>query len=422
MKINKTFMLMLLLMFMSQFGYSQSHKDYEFHGYWRLGVNTDANLLDEVSDTQGEHKIFHNIPTTRHARGPNYFWLQLIKNFDQGIVAVFKIDSELDAMPHESNQWNKSELRIRDLYLQLPLFDNSSYLWFGSRVFEFESIRLFDKLNHFDLNAHGVGLKLWNTDLVLSFTKDDVLNDKDESTCRYRKNVTFLFRHEVLLGEGLALKPMFKFINYGTLPEDNQDPTNKPEIKGTTAYSIGGVLSRWSGKDWGNTMVWVESRPVDNYGDKSGRDTLLGIAESCNYDFEYFGLLLGAFLEFNQFNDKQQVYKVKSGSLVQDEDNTTKSVVKLSLGVQPVYYITSRLHAALDINKTYQDKYINDYSFSSFLITPILRYSLDKTPIGVPQIYTSITYGQYDWKAKKKGNSELTDNLITTQSGFEIWF
>jgi hypothetical protein len=62
----------------------------------------------------------------------------------------------------------------------------------------------------------------------------------------------------------------------------------------------------------------------------------------------------------------------------------------------------------------------NDFNYT--LVSPIVRYTLDKNTIGNPQIYTSVTYGKYDWKAKTMADGSKKDSLWTTQTGFECWF
>ena len=133
-------------------------------------------------------------------------------------------------------------------------------------------------------------------------------------------------------------------------------------------------------------------------------------------------VLTGLWLRNDRFHDAKQVLKIENNALVPDGSTTTRSVTSVSVGVQPVYFVTDRLHTALDLNRTYKSQKTDANDFESMLITPIVRYSLDKSSIGNPQIYTSLTYGTYDWKAKKGADGAPTNRLVTTQSGFECWF
>ena len=134
------------------------------------------------------------------------------------------------------------------------------------------------------------------------------------------------------------------------------------------------------------------------------------------------GLLTGFSLQSMSFKDKMPVLKVDGGAIVADGTNTTTSTMKVSIGAQPVYYVTDHFHAALDFNYAMTTKKIAATDANLLTLTPILRYALAKNPVGTPQIYTSLTYGKYDAKVKKATNGEATDSLITTQTGMEVWF
>lgn len=420
----------------------------EYHGYWRLGFNTAANPLQEAPDSQGEHKIFYDVPTTRIARSPSYFYFKVAKTFENDVQAAVKIDHE-GATPHGDNNWGNAEeqiLRVRDLYLTIPV-SADSHIWAGARTMEWEDIRLFDNLNHFDTNAHGIGAKVGDTQFFASFTKDKIepsLTDatgtaidnpptttdtsgntvKGDKITVDRKNVTLFGRHEMKWGDHAMLKPMAKVVQYGPTAKDTH--TN-PEVvrentKGAQDISVGGVLSQWGDGFWANTHIWYDTLAVDRSGTKSGSNHILGLGESANLDFGNWGMLMAFWGQLEQFKDKQSVFKIEAGSLTADGTKTTKSITKMSLGVQPVYYLTDKLHCALDLNATKRSQYIRSYVADALLITPILRYTPTKNTMGNPQIYTSVTYGKYDWDVKKDVNGEKVDHLITTQTGLEVWF
>ncbi len=421
-----------------------------YQGYWRLGFNTAANPLQEASDSQGEHKIFYDVPTTRIARSPSYFYLRVIKTFENGVQAGIKVDHEGNT-PHGDNNWGDAEeqiLRVRDLWLALPI-SNDSHIWAGARTMEWEDIRLFDNLNHFDINAHGVGAKVGNTQFFASFSKDKVkpnltdaagnpltnppptgevdtdgnpINGDDVEV--NRKNVTLFGRHEMMMGSNTMLKPMVKVVQYGPTAKDDH---TKPDVvredsKGSQDISVGGVLSQWGDGFWANTHFWIDSLAVDKSGAQSGHNRNIGVGESANVDFGSWGVLMALWGQHETFHDSQAVYKIENGTLVRDGDKTTKAITKLSIGAQPVYYATDKLHVALDMNVTKRSQYVQNWAADAVLLSPVLRYTPSKNTIGNPQIYTSVTYGKYDWKSKTALNGDKVDNLITTQTGLEVWF
>ncbi len=417
---------------------------FEYNIYWRLGLNTSSDLKED-SDTQGTHKLFYDVPTSRHVKSPSYFWSRFAKIFANGVEAVAKVDSET-ALPHESSWERQTEpvFRVRDLYLQLPI-DADSNVWAGSRVFEFEDIRLLDVLNHFNVNGYGVGANVGKLMGVLSFENQKVNEQVElvdtntvtplvrENLAATRKNVRALVRYEIPVGTDMAVKPMVRMVSYGSIPEKEYGPgQTQQKVKGASEYSFGGVFSRWSANYWGNTMLWIQNRPVDSLGKESGSDMVIGVGDSVSFTTDKVGVLTAIWIEQESYKNKKQVFKVSSGTLIPDGDKTTKSVLKTSLAVQPIYYVTNKVHAALDMNYAAKnmktsggvnpDGSFNGQDFNSLLVTPIVRYTTAKGTLGNPQIYTSVTYGKYDWKAKKNASGKPTDSLVTTQTGFEVWF
>jgi hypothetical protein len=394
----------------------------EFSGYWRLGYQTDLNPLHANQSEQGT-----TAPTSRHTRSPNYFDLQLGKTFSNGARVKFTVDSDanLGFSPHQNDSWDVSKdpeavnnrlLRVRDLYLEVPV--GEAKIWAGARRLEWEDIRILDYLNPFNVNGYGIGGTVADTDLVLSY-----VDRKDETAAKTPlKDVTFLARHTMSISENRAVKPMFLIKQYGSAPKN--DSTGQTEVKGATAFKLGGIYSSWSDKHSANMGVWFESNPVDRTGTKSGSDTGIGLMASNAYEFGEYGLLTGLHLFYDSFKDSRPEYKIADDkkSLVLDGDKTANNSITYSVAVQPVYYATKNVHLALDLNYAGKTKKVSDADANALLVTPILRYAMEKNVMGTPQIYTSVTYGSYDWKSKKNAKAEATDALVTTQTGFEVWF
>ncbi len=389
----------------------------EFHAYMRLGFNTSPNIVEEPSDTQG-YGQFGDQPTSRHVHRPNYFWLSLQRTLDSGARGVVKLDNEANLLPHETNHWGvegdaEAQMpRVRDLYLQLPAGSGNS-LWAGSRFIEFEDIRLFDYLNHFNLNGYGLGGTFGKTLMAISMAKDE------DSAPRARKNATILARHEIALIEGLSLKPMMMATRYGATRESEESNATV----GSLAYSVGGVLSRWGQGDWGNTHFWMERRPVDTTGKKTGEDMTLALGDSASFTLtSELSLLTACLVQQERFAASRQVYTVNEGHLTAKDGARASVTHKIAVGAQPIYRLKEHLFAAVDLQATYKTVKLSNTDFNQTLVTPILRYSLDQSSLGNPQIYTSLTWGHYDFKAKRDGRNTPTDTLVTTQTGMEVWF
>lgn len=412
----------------------------EFKGYWRLGYNTDINPLLGNQDTQGT-----SVPYSRHVHGPSYFNLSLGKSFENGARINFDIDNE-GKTPHRDGNWGATtdsntgvvtdvtqeiknlydrDLRVRELYLELPVGD--AKIWAGARKLEFEDIRIFDFGNPFNLNALGIGATVGNTQAHLSVqdrkvTTTFTAGETETNLTTPVKDLSLLVRHELSLGEGSALKPM-ALVNQHGQAEKNDD-VGQPEVKGSTAFKVGAIYSTWGEGNWANMGLWFESNPVDKSGSQSGTDTSVGLMSSNSYEFGDFGVLAGLYAKYTSFKDERPELKVAEGNkkLEQDGDKKTNNVIDASVGVQPVYYATDHVHLALDLNYALRSKKLNTGDTNALFVTPIVRYAMSKNTMGTPQIYTSVTYGMYDWKAKQDAKGDLTDALLTTQTGFEVWF
>ena len=431
---------------------------FEFGGYWRMGYNTLANPLQDAgssgADSQGFGK-FGDLPTSRAGRDPNYVALILGRQFENGMKVRAKLDIDNGTVVHESNTWGdptKNIIRVRDMYLDLPIAGTEARIWAGSRLFEYEDLRLFDVSNPFDTNGFGAGYENSGFQVYASFVKSQreqiTLNAAgteipNANAKANTKDVSAVLRYEVALTEGMSVKPMLKFTRNGGAPQDKSDKatnTTKKEIKGSNSFIVGGVWSRWDKQGyWGNTVLAVASNPAQGKadangaviaresadyfrGDKSGSDTSILVQDTTNLDFGVGGILTGIYLEQQMFKEDKQVFKVTNGAVVKDADKKTKSTTKVSLAVQPVYYVADHFHTAVDVNYAFKSQKVDAGNANALLVTPILRYAMNKNPLGTPQIFTSITYGKYDSKIKKDAKGEAKDSLVTTQTGFEVWF
>lgn len=128
---------------------------FEFSGYWRAGFNTGANPLQRPDDASGQGGV--NAPTSRHVRDPNYFRFTLGRKFTNGMRVEAGLDSpDNNKFPHANGVWKTDSVRARDLFVELPIDENTK-IWAGSRRIEPEDVRLFDTFP-FGLAAFGVGV------------------------------------------------------------------------------------------------------------------------------------------------------------------------------------------------------------------------------------------------------------------------
>lgn len=465
---------------------------FEFGGYWRAGFNTASSVTaqefvtrkvswtDFVDTLQGltgeasDSQELIGLKTTRHARSPSYFQLRMSQRFSNGVDAKLKLDSfgplfhELADTSADAPQKNAANLRVRDLYLSVPLSAENTRLWAGSRMFEYEDLRLFDGGNPFDHNAFGVGVDGPRYEAALSYSRatrtavitnanGQPVTDNTESSLVATKDITLTARMELNPLGRFQIKPMFKFVNHAGAPPDTVSVIQRKEIRGSVELTLGAIISR-SGRPgyWGNTVLAVRETPSgligrndvnerigdDDFkakaeqtnaanarernaalrGDSTKFDTTFILTDTTNIDFNRWSLMTGVWLEHDIYSAGRPQWTLKGSTIVEDEGKTTKKNTKYSVGIQPVYYISDQVHAALDLNYAGRTSRLSNADANGLIVTPILRYAMNKSALGTPQIYTSLSYGRYDAEVKRQPDSAYKTTLITTQTGFEIWF
>lgn len=468
-----------------------ANEGFEFGGYWRVGYNTSSavtaqelvtrklswkdfvdtlqGLTAEASDTQD----LPGMKTTRHSRSPSYFQMRMGQRFSNGVDAKLKLDSfgpffhELSDTSAEAAK-NSVNLRVRDLYLSIPLGTENTRMWAGSRMLEYEDLRLFDGGNPFDTNAFGLGIEGPRYEAAISYSKasrtavvtnasgQPVTSTAQNSTVN-TKDVTLLTRMELAQWRSFQIKPMLKYVNHAGAPEDKVSVIRRKEIEGSSELTLGAVISR-AGRPgyWGNTVLAVRETPSgligrtdqdENRGDEATKnlakqtnaensaarnaalrgdsrfyDTTFILTDTANIDFSRWSLMTGLWVEHDIYNSPRQLWKLKGSTIVQDDDNKTKKNTRVSVGLQPVYYISDQVHAAFDINYAMRTKRLSNTDANGLIMTPILRYAMNKSALGTPQIYASFSYGRYDAETKRQPDNSFKTTLVTTQSGFEIWF
>ena len=465
---------------------------FEYGGYWRAGYNTASavtaqelltrkiswkDFVDTLEGLTGEASDSQDLPglkTTRHSRNPTYLQLKLGQRFSNGVETRLKLDSfgpmahEISESTADTSAKTAANIRVRDLYLSLPLSAENTRLWAGSRMLEFEDLRLFDGGNPFDLNAFGVGLEAAKFEAVLSYNKasrtavvlgangQPVANPQQNSTVN-TKDVTLLGRFELKPWKIFNVRPMFKFTNHSGAPADSVSTVQRKAINGSVEAMIGAVISRTGRAGyWGNTVLAVRETPSgligrtdqdENKGDENSKksaqqnnlenaaarnaalrgdsknyDTTFILTDTSNIDFNRWAMLSGVWIEHDIYNSGRPLWKLSGTTIVRDGEQKTKHSTRYSFGIQPVYFISDQVHAAFDFNYAGRTKRLSNIDANGIIMTPILRYAMNKSALGTPQIYASLSYGRYDAETKRQPDGAFKTTLVTTQSGFEIWF
>lgn len=427
---------------------SKTPAPFEFHAYGRLGISTNEKLLDAGQD-QGDGAF--GLPSSRHVRDLNYLRIQL-----QGRAAkdsLFNIEGQFDNLAHQSGKWDGAGLNLRNAYFQMPVSEDSS-AWAGARRLEFEDVRLFDKFPLSDTTFYGAGATLpvagSPATIALGFKNLDndnlpVANDSgnpaagNTNIASKRRDTSLFLRYEISLGTNLALRPTLilnrsgQYIrdgvplkNYDTaVPQTNTvtaNETPKPVVTG----KAGAVLSHWGDSGWGNHFAWVEQRVAAGQTSVSNKDTVFGLATSGDYEgwtSDDFGLMYSAFYEQTFFKTAQPKFVLKGTEYEAHPTTKSKNGTVLAVGVQPVYYVTDKLHAALDLSHTYTNKISSSSKKPNMtFVTPIVRYAANKNALATPQLFTSVTFGIYESKSRRTAAGTASGTSLTTQTGCEFWF
>ncbi|NBX18060.1 MAG: hypothetical protein EBR09_11910 [Proteobacteria bacterium] len=465
---------------------------FEYGGYWRAGYSTASavtaqelvtrklswkDFVDTLEGLTGEASDSQDLPgikTTRHSKNPTYLQLKLGQRFSNGVETRLKLDT-FGPMAHDVSESSAdtstktaANIRVRDLYLSLPLNIENTRLWAGSRMLEYEDLRLFEGGNPFDLNAYGVGIETGKFEAVLSYNKatrtavvvgangQPVANPQQNSTVN-TKDVTLLGRMELKPWKIFNIRPMFKFTNHSGAPADSVSTVRRRAVNGSVEAMLGAVVSR-TGRPgyWGHSVVAVRETPsglightdqdenkgdetykksalqnnLDNAaernaalrGDNKNYDTTFIFTDTSNIDFTRWAMLSGIWIEHDIYNSGRPLWKLSGSTIVKDGNNKTKQSTRYSFGIQPVYFISDQVHAAFDVNYAGRTKRLSNIDANGIIMTPILRYAMNKSALGTPQIYASFSYGRYDAETKRQPDGAFKTTLVTTQSGFEIWF
>lgn len=414
---------------------------FEFHAYGRLGIITNEKLNAAGID-QGDGAF--GVPTSRHVRDTNYLRLQFVGRASSG--DTLNVEAQIDNLAHLSNQWSGAGLNIRNAYFETQMTPDSE-LWFGARRLEFEDVRLFDRFPLSDTTFYGlgsrfnlfdvpttvaVGFKNLNSQLNMALDTSDPAKGNSDVNVTSRDTSLFIrsdvgsFRPTLILNyRGARVLNGKSLTTYKQVDESNNLIEQDAPQKVLTG-KLGTVMSvSMEQGGWSNTFAWVEKKVAAGDSAGSDLDTVYGLAGSGYVPLpshaDTWGMLYGVTIEHTQFNNPQARFTLKDNQIVQDGDKTARSGSVVALGVQPVYFITDRWQAALDLSHTQTSK-VGDAKPNMTFVTPIVRYAAARNALASPMFFTSVTYGSYESKSRFNSDGNLSRTGITTQTGCEFWF
>lgn len=421
-----------------------------------LRTATDSFYINNIPDQN-----LDNQASSAAAYSSDYLSVRLgleLKNvgsFYTKVDYLWQKPTQYDLYP---KNYIQKEFLLRDLYLKIPFESQGFSVWVGKRTFEYDNIYLFQKSNPFDqIDLQGFGFETDVFQASLSLNKETVFTtgkdqngnqilDSDGKAALFSDDdyiLTGYFSGRFLLAEGKIFQPILTLRAYQSFSNKNPPGVIKDKITVNSSFIVGGIFSRpMSNGLKGTTTLWFESLPADKdakpdnntssrpyYGE--GRispnypQNTIGFADSSEYFFNQFGgLLSGIVILNNTYASALPVLRVSDdgNSLVPDGNSTSRTTNRVSLGLQPVFYFNHNFQLGVDINFNYVSKKLIANDANSFVLTPIFKYAFDGQLKTNKYIFTSISYGIYDWKVKTLPDGTNTDKLFTTQTGINFSF
>lgn len=352
------------------------------------------------------------------------------------------------------------KLNISDLYISFPMPGQNFSFWAGRRSFQFPVISLLALPNPLDqINLQGLGIESENFQISVSVSQGNVSTISSDKTDQiifdpagnpvlysYQEYIATLFLSgKILLSEGRLFEPIFAmryFNGNNKSAQTAEDGSYKTyAIKRSSAFIVGGVFSRPISNGFsGHTTVWFESLPSDKIIMPGSIQTLdsfdglgripsvyprntIGFTDASEIEIEDFGGLRTAiFATHNSYAQPLAKLTPNSSetSLIPEGDATNKQNNRLSIDLQPIYFINSSVHAGIDLNFNYVAPKLMLDDVNSFIVSPLIRYATDKKLDSKNYVYVSVSYGIYDWKIKKQSDGTATDKLLSAQAGINV--
>ncbi|MES2615897.1 MAG: hypothetical protein V4591_10830, partial [Bdellovibrionota bacterium] len=392
-----------------------------------------------------------NQPTSAMARFPKYLSLHGALDLKNWASLHVRGDYLWNA-PLNLGLYQKAgpihQVLLRDAYIKIPMRKYGLNVWAGIRTFEFTPVTLFGMANPFDqVGLQGAGLEAGNVQIsaavsqgtvkTISANYDYVVPDANNNkiTVEHQQLIldengnpvlysikeyiaTVFLSGRFLLAEGRLFEPIFAFRYYFGGQNKVPQPMSAHiyKAKATSGLIVGGIFSRpISNGIAGATTVWFSSLPGDapattdishGYGG-SGREGLntpmntIGIIDSSEFYFMSESALFTAiYLTNNTYSSNLPVLKVAGdgNSLQPDSNNTSNSNNRLSIGLQPVFFINKYLVGGADLNLNYVSEKLFYDDANAIIFSPLLKWVFDGKLNSNQYLFTSSSYGLYDWK------------------------
>ena len=463
--MNKRKCFLLVSFFMSFYQNASAEEKYIFLDDWALSTSgsfrSNFNTAGETFQSNDiPNQNLENQATSAAAYSTDYISLKLgIEKTDafslvSSLEYAWQKKYHLDLFP---KTYSEKVIRLKDLYLNIPFGNHGYSVWLGRRTFEFEEIYLFQETNPFnqlELNGFGIETDVFqislalNKESVYTTAKDkngNALIDQNGNNILYENDdyvATLFLSGKFLLSEGKMFQPILSVRAYNSYGKDSSENVHKDKVSLASSFILGGIFDRpLSDGLKGTTTIWFSSLPADKdakptntsvsnafYGE--GRvppnypQNTIGIADSSQFLFDkYGGLLTSIILLNNVYASNLAVLHISDDqkSLQSDGKSFSRTTNRISVGVQPVLYLSRNIQLGLDLNFNYVTKKLLANDANSFVVTPILKYSFDEHLNTKKYLFISMSYGYYDWKIKTYSNGTKTNELLTTQTGIEFY-
>ena len=412
---------------------------------------------------------FDNSPVSSMANTYKYFSLYSTLNKRQIGLIRFRMDY-LWNKPTNVGLYQKSfetnKLLLRDLYLKVPFTKSEINIWAGIRTFEFTPISIFDLPNPFDqVNLQGAGIEGKNIQISLSINQDSVktistttinspISGKTIETIDVDASgnpilseineyiITLFLSGKLLLPEGRLFEPIFSFRYYmgGSYDTSSESPNHQVyRAKAASGMMIGGIFSRpISNGISGVTTVWFSTMPAaDNTNtlpvnnSYSGTDRVstnipkntIGIMDSSEFYFTQESALFTGFYATNNTYSYDLPILKSSGdgaNLQPDPYATSRSNNIINLGLEPNFLLTKNFIVGGDIDINYISEKLFQEDANGVIFSPFLKWAFDDKINTKKYVFTSLSFGIYDWQVKKFSDNSRTNTLISLQMGGKI--
>lgn len=445
------------------YAYSEqtSHISKDVHATWELDLQSSLKTAGPDFEVKnGPYQNLDNQPTSSAAYSTDFisskvgFFLK--DKISLHVRADYALQIPIQLGLYPVDQAPRS-LILKDLYLKIPSPNSSSSIWIGRRTFQFEPIALFQAPNPFDqLNLQGGGIEFekfqtsasinqanvstiatnQNQNFVLDTNGNPILYQRKESIA------SIFISGNLILSEGKSFQPIAVLRYYlGNASNPNENGVQQYSVNHASSFIIGGVFSHpISNGVSGSTTLWFDSLPSDKPIDLNSISTngrfngvgripfnyprnAIGISDSSEFQFStYGGILTALVFTNNTYSSILPILHPTSDnmSLIPDGNLTSIHSNKVSLGLEPIFFVTESVHTGIDLNYAYVTPKLFASDANALIITPLIRYAFDKKLMSKQYAFVSGSYGFYDWKIKTYSNGSQTDKLFSMQAGVSL--